>query len=255
MEALMIRRSMALLACAAALIGAGAHEAQAQARSGEQGERFVVSGVILYDGGGLAWLQEPSLTSNRAVAVRLSDSIGPYRVTKILDDRVELEGPGGTVLVPVYNGPAGPGSAVAMTGDGSATAATPHASGPGTPASVQQGASPDPAQGSARALRERLDVARRHAQQLQAAGHTVAQQPTSVTAPRATIGPSSGGAAGTTAAPQAGSLPAGGLPTMDAGARGTQSGGQVAAPAPGGSTSDVVIAEKRQTFQQMLGLK
>jgi hypothetical protein len=246
---------MALLACAAALVGAGVHDGQAQSRSGEQGERFVVSGVILYDGGGLAWLQEPSLTGNRAVAVRLSDSIGPYRVTKILDDRVELQGPGGTVLVPVYNGPAGPGSAVAMTGDGSAPAATPHASGPGTPGTVPQAASPDPAQGSARALRERLDVARRHAQQLQAAGHTVAQQPAPVTAPRATIGPSGGGAGGATPAPQGGNLQAGSLPTMDAGTQGSQGGGQVAAPVPGGSTSDVVIAEKRQTFQQMLGLK
>jgi hypothetical protein len=238
---------MALLACAAALVGAGVRDGQAQSRVGEQGERFTLSGVILYEGGGLAWLQEPSLTGNQTVAVRLSDSIGPYRVTKILDDRVELQGPAGTVLVPVYNAQA-PGPAVAATRNAAAPAATPHVSGPGAPSFVPQGASPDPVQTGARALRERLDVARRHVQQLQAAGQAVAQQPASVTAPRATIGPSGAGAPGTAAAPQTAGAQGSGAATQGG-------GGQAAAPATGGSTSDVVIAEKGQTFQQILGLK
>jgi len=263
----MIRRSMAILACAAAVAGVGAQDGWAQGRGGagagagaEAGERFVLSGVVLYEGGGLAWIQEPSLTGNQTVAVRLSDSIGPYRVTKILDDRIELQGPAGTVLVPVYNAHA-PGPAVAMTGDGAApAAATPHASGPGSP-TVSQGASPDSVPPSARALRDRLEVARRHVQQLQAGGQPVAQQsnqavaqpnqavaqPNQVTAPKATIGqPGAGaGTAGTTGAPQTG------MPTMGSPAQG---GGQVATPTSNGGPNDVVIADKRQTFQQMLGL-
>lgn len=254
----MIRRWMAILACAAAVVGAGAQDGWAQGRGAgaESGERFVLSGVILYEGGGLAWIQEPSLTGNQTVALRLSDSIGPYRLTKILDDRIELQGPGGTVLVPVYNAQAASGPAVAMTGDGTApAAATPHVSGPGAPTSVPQSVSPDTVPPSARALRDRLEVARRHVQQLQAGGQNVAQQsnqavaqPNQVVAPKATIGqPGAGaGTAGTTGGPQTGT-PAAGTP-----AQGT---GQVAAPTSNGGPNDVVIADKRQTFQQMLGLK
>ena len=248
----MIRRTIAMLACVAAVVGAGTQSGWAQTRGAgaEAGERFVLSGVIIHEGGGIAWIQEPSLTGNQTVAVRLSDSVGPYRVTKILDDRIELQGPGGTVLVPVYGGQAAPGPAVAMTGDGAA--ATPHVSGPGQPASVPQGASPDGVPPSARALRDRLEVARRHVQQLQAGGQPVAQQgvaqPNQVAAPKATIGePGAGaGTAGTPGAPQTGT-PATGTPA--------QGSGQVAAPTSGGGTNEVVIAEKRQTFQQMLGLK
>ena len=68
-------------------------------------EKFVLSGVVVFDGGkGLAWLQEPTLTGNQVVALRPGETLGPYRLTRILDDRVELEGPSGTVLVPVYGG-------------------------------------------------------------------------------------------------------------------------------------------------------
>ena len=107
--------------------GLGASAARGQGTGGNAAERFVLSGVILYDGGGLAWLQEPSLTGDRPVALRLSDSIGPYRLTKILDDRVELQGPAGTVLVPVYNAHAGSGSAVGMNSSDSASSGAPRA--------------------------------------------------------------------------------------------------------------------------------
>jgi hypothetical protein len=77
-------------------------------------EQFVLSGVLVLEGGrGLAWLQEPVLTGNRVVTVHAGDAIGPYRVAKIFDDHVELDGPTGKVLVPL-SGPGGAG-AVAST--------------------------------------------------------------------------------------------------------------------------------------------
>jgi hypothetical protein len=74
-------------------------------------EGFVLTGLVLLSdrGDGIAYLLEPSLTNNEVMAVRRGDTIGPYRLTRILDDRVELEGPAGTVVVPVRGG----GSAVA----------------------------------------------------------------------------------------------------------------------------------------------
>ena len=254
----MIRRTMTILACAAAVIGTGAQDGWAQGRvaSGEGGERFVLSGVIIHEGGGIAWLQEPTLTGNQTVALRLSDSIGPYRLTKILDDRIELQGPAGTVLIPVYGGQAAPGSAVAMTGDGNTPGATPHVGGPGSPTYVPQGASPDTVPPTARALRERLEVARRHVQQLQASGQGVAQQstqgaqPNQIAAPTATIGqPGAGAGTATGTGPSQAGAPAT--------ASGPQGNPQIATPAPNPavSTSDVVIADQRQTVQQMLGLK
>jgi hypothetical protein len=64
-----------------------------------QGPRFTLSGVVVVEGGGRAWLQEPQLTNNQPVSVRPGESIGPYRLTKVLEDRVELEGPGGAISV------------------------------------------------------------------------------------------------------------------------------------------------------------
>jgi hypothetical protein len=59
-------------------------------------EHFVVSGLVVLEGGdGSAWLQEPSLTENQIVRVRRGDSVGQWRVSRILDDRVELEGSAG----------------------------------------------------------------------------------------------------------------------------------------------------------------
>jgi hypothetical protein len=86
---------------------------------GRTPEKFVLSGVLVLEGGrGVAYLQEPTLTGNRVVTVRTGESIGPYRVTKILDDRVELEGPAGTVLIPVSGGSVGGPTAVASTAPG-----------------------------------------------------------------------------------------------------------------------------------------
>jgi hypothetical protein len=86
----------------AALVGLAAGSGYAQAPT----ERFVVTGVIFVEGGrGLAWLQEPTFTKNKVIAVHPGDRVGPYRVTKILEDQVVLEGPGGTVSVPIAGGP------------------------------------------------------------------------------------------------------------------------------------------------------
>jgi len=76
------------------------------------GPRFTLSGVVVVEGGGRAWLQEPLLTQNQIVAVRPGESIGPYRLTKILDDRVELAGPGGTFAVRLAGAP-GPATVAA----------------------------------------------------------------------------------------------------------------------------------------------
>lgn len=74
--------------------------------------RFTLSGVVVVEGGGRAWLQEPSLTKNQIVALRPGESIGPYRLTKILDDRVELAGPQGTFVV-LLAGAQGPATVAA----------------------------------------------------------------------------------------------------------------------------------------------
>jgi hypothetical protein len=88
-----MRRILAAAAWAGLVVAAAAGGADAQ------GPRFTLSGVVVVEGGGRAWLQEPQLTQNQPVAVRPGESIGPYRLTKVLEDRVELEGPGGTISV------------------------------------------------------------------------------------------------------------------------------------------------------------
>jgi hypothetical protein len=91
----------------AVALGISAGSAGAQATTTPT-ERFVLSGVVFAgEGRGLAWLQEPTFTNNYVIAVRPGDSIGPYRVTKILEDQVVLEGPGGTVSIPLAGGPGG----------------------------------------------------------------------------------------------------------------------------------------------------
>jgi hypothetical protein len=62
-------------------------------------QQFSMTGVVVVEGNSRVWLQEPSLTQNRIVVVRVGESVGPYRVTKILEDRVELAGPGGALVV------------------------------------------------------------------------------------------------------------------------------------------------------------
>ena len=97
-----------LIAATWAVVGMVTGNVPAQATT-SQAERFVLTGLVyVEDGRGLAWLQEPTFTNNQVVIVRPGDSIGPYRLTRILDDQVELEGPGGKVSVPL----AGTGGAV-----------------------------------------------------------------------------------------------------------------------------------------------
>ena len=101
----MRRRLILIAATWAAVVGlvvGGAH-AQSPTPSGGQ---FVLVGVVLLEGGrGLAWVQEPAFTGNKVVTVRLGDSVGPYRVTKILTHLVELTGPAGSVSIPLAGVP------------------------------------------------------------------------------------------------------------------------------------------------------
>lgn len=114
-----MRGILAAATLIALVVAAGAADAQAP--------RFTLSGVVVVEGGGRAWLQEPVLTQNQIVAVRPGESIGPYRVTKILDDRVVLAGPSGTFSVLLAGAP------------GPATAASPP---PPRPAPVREAAPP-----------------------------------------------------------------------------------------------------------------
>jgi hypothetical protein len=97
-----VRRRLILIAATwAAVVGLVAGSAHAQSPT-PPGGQFVLVGVVLLEGGrGLAWVQEPNFTNNKVVTVRLGDSVGPYRVTKILTHQVELAGPGGTISIPL----------------------------------------------------------------------------------------------------------------------------------------------------------
>lgn len=98
------RRVVLIAATFVSLVGGVAGGVQAQA---PRGEHFVLTGVVSIEGGtGLVWLQEPTHTQNRVVTARVGESIGPYRVTKILEDQVELEGPEGKFSVPLAGGSA-----------------------------------------------------------------------------------------------------------------------------------------------------
>jgi hypothetical protein len=97
-----VRSLTIVVGIVSALMSAGAGSVHGQSNA-QAAEGFILSGVISFDGGGgLAWLQEPKLTNNEVVAVRRGDSVGPYRLTQIFEDRVELEGPAGKILVPLF---------------------------------------------------------------------------------------------------------------------------------------------------------
>ena len=103
---------MAVAAVLSAVIGGAAGNVDGQGPP--PAEKFVLSGVIFFDGWpGLAWLQEPTLTGNQVVAVHQGGTVGQYRLTRILADRVELEGPAGKILVPIYGAREVAGAAVA----------------------------------------------------------------------------------------------------------------------------------------------
>jgi hypothetical protein len=98
-----------LIIFAAFLMGVIGIAGVADAQTGA--EKFVLTGVVYVEGGrGVAWLQEPTFTGNKITTLRVGDAIGPYRLTKILEDQVELEGPGGKVAVPL----AGSGGAISV---------------------------------------------------------------------------------------------------------------------------------------------
>jgi hypothetical protein len=62
--------------------------------------RFTVMGVVIRaEGEAWAWIGEPTHTQNKLVRVRQGDRVGPYRVAKIAEDRVELTGTSGVVVV------------------------------------------------------------------------------------------------------------------------------------------------------------
>ena len=106
----------------AALFVAGGAVAQSGPAVGPQ---FTLSGVVVVDGGGgRAWLQEPQLTGNQVVAVRPGESIGPYRLTTVLEDRVELVGPDGPLAV-LLAGVQGPATASTSPPTPAAPAAAP----------------------------------------------------------------------------------------------------------------------------------
>jgi hypothetical protein len=100
------KRLMLIVATGAALVGAGAGRTDAQAGT-PAGTQFTLTGVMVVEGGGgRAWLQEPNLTQNQVITVRAGESIGAYRLVKIIEDRVELEGPTGKFQVMLAGVPA-----------------------------------------------------------------------------------------------------------------------------------------------------
>jgi hypothetical protein len=96
----------------AVLFGVMVSCAYGEALAEVRAEQFVLTGVVVLDGErGVAWLQEPTLTGDRVVTLRVGQSIGRYTLEKVFEDRVELKGPAGRVMVSLYN-PNAPGPAV-----------------------------------------------------------------------------------------------------------------------------------------------
>ena len=170
------------------LLGATGSGVYAQP-GGPGGERFVLTGMVVWsDKEGVAWLQEPELTRNEIVTVRIGESVGPWKLTQFRDNGVELDGPAGKVLVPL----GAPGSAVAAGAPVNPAAASPAMPLPGNdPARVAAPpapVSPDPgyALGSSRpapntgAFGEALNQARAARAQRQAGN---AQDPPHEAAP------------------------------------------------------------------------
>jgi len=102
------RRVLMVAAMVVAVVGVFGGSAQPGVASNEQ---FVLTGIVYVEGGqGVAWLQEPTFTNGKVLTLRPGDQIGPYRLTKILEDQVELQGPGGKISVPL----AGSGGAISV---------------------------------------------------------------------------------------------------------------------------------------------
>lgn len=161
-----LNTSLAVVMTLFAVIGLAARGAHGQGTGQPVFERFVLSGVLVLEGGaGMAWLREPSLTGDRVVVLRPGERVGPYRLTRILEDRVELEGPRGKVLLPIYDGLRTPGTAVAS--------AAPEMSrpvpSPGPPAATvpEPPAAARPDTEISTAVRARAELARQQAQSQQ----------------------------------------------------------------------------------------
>jgi len=99
-----VRRLIVIAMTWAALVTVTTSGADAQSPAGT---RFTLTGVVFVEGGtGRAWLVEPSLTQNQVVSVRPGDNIGAYRLSRVLEDRVEMEGPSGKFVVLLAGTPA-----------------------------------------------------------------------------------------------------------------------------------------------------
>jgi hypothetical protein len=146
-------------------------------------ERFVLTGMVTWSGTeGVAWLQEPDLTRNEIVVLRIGQSVGAWKLTRFLDNGVELDGPGGKVLVPLHNvgaggtavaagapvGPAPGAASTARTFPGADASRAVTSSVPGSPAPGPVGEA-NPATPNVSALGEALNRARAERAQRQAA--------------------------------------------------------------------------------------
>jgi len=103
-----MKKILTVVAWAVFVVAAASGAADAQVEP-----RFTLTGVVVVEGGGRAWLQEPQFTQNQPVAMRPGETIGPYRLTKIFEDRVELVGPAGTISV-LLAGVSGPAAVAAV---------------------------------------------------------------------------------------------------------------------------------------------
>jgi hypothetical protein len=127
----------------------------AHAKDAAGPERFLVTGVIFVEGGGgMAWIQEPTFTQNQVMTLRPGDMVGPYKLSKVLEDGVELEGPKGTIRIPLYGGPSKGGD----SGVASRTPASTSAGKDGNAAAAEAPAAPAPPQTPAERLTEAKQV-------------------------------------------------------------------------------------------------
>lgn len=83
---------LVLATLCAAWLSPGAAAAQDQ-------PRFSVMGVVIRQDVSIAWIGEPTYTKDNFVRVREGDRVGPYQIVKIREDRVELTGPAGPIVV------------------------------------------------------------------------------------------------------------------------------------------------------------
>jgi hypothetical protein len=169
--------------------------------------RFTVMGVVIRaEGEAWAWIGEPTHTQNKLVRVRQGDRVGPYRVTKIVEDRVELTGTSGVVVVRI--------SASAPDAPAQASGGVTAGAQPQPPGGVA-GAQPQPPEGVASAQPQAPGGVA--GAQPQARGGTVsyAPAPSGPVAPAPSLSPSP-------SAPSAPSAPASSAGTSPTAASGTR---------------------------------